>query len=190
MDDYPGYTNIRFQRARHFVFSFFRLDLDSMSRFAAMTDDFLVREVEIRKSQEGPAATRSVAELTGSFTDILLSWMIVGLYGRFESFLFDVCLALHDSGVHSENPGRLSNIGDAKDYLKHIPNLKFPSATKEWMEIKDLAELRNVIVHNNRIMREEGREKRQQALARIPHVSISVRNEVWIERGILEYAAN
>ena len=175
--DYPGYSDIAFQRARHFIFSFFRLDLAAMVRFAARMDDFLLAEAELRRSAEdgqSDAAGQSVAELMGSFVDTLLSSMIVAFYGRFESFLFDVCRMVHDNGVHPKDPGRMRNIKDAEDYLKRVPNLKFPEATKAWVDIGNLKELRNVIAHSNRILG-EGDEERRRAIENIPHVSINHR---------------
>ena len=189
--DYPGYSNIPFQRAKHFVFSFFRLDLVSMSRFAAMMDDFLLAEAERRRNREvaQTEAGQSVAELTGSFVDTLLSSMTVAFYGRFESFLFDVCRMVHEKGVHPKGPGFLKNIEAAKNYLEGVPNLKFPEGTNAWTDIKNLKYLRNVIAHKNRLIG-EGDTQQRRAIENIPHVSINQRREVWLERGLLEHIAN
>ena len=189
--DYPGYSNIAFQRAKHFVFSFFRLDLASMSRFAAMMDDFLLAEAERRRNKEdvqAEAAGQSVAELTGSFVDILLSSMTVAFYGRFESFLVDVCQMVHDNGVYPTGPGFLKNIEAAKNYLEKVPNLLFPKGTKAWIDIGRLNDLRDVIAHRNRIIG-EGDTQLRRGIEDIPHVSINQRREVWLERGLLEHMA-
>ncbi len=106
--DYPGYTNIAFQRARTHVFYSFRLDLASMSRFAATMDNFLLQEAERRRYEETlqvGTGSQLVAELTGSFVDTLLSSMIVALYGLFESFLFDVCKIVYDKKLCPNDPG-------------------------------------------------------------------------------------
>lgn len=188
--DYPGYANIPFQRAKHFAFSFFRLDLVSMSRFVAMMDDFLLEEAERRRNKEDVQTEpgQSVAELTGSFVDTLLSSMTVAFYGRFESFLFDVCRRVHEKGVYPEDPGFLKNIEAAKKYLEKVPNLKFPGGTNAWADIRNLKELRNLIAHKNRILG-EGDTQQRRAIENIPHVSINQRREVWLERGLLEHIA-
>lgn len=187
--DYPGYSKIAFQQARHRAFSSFRLDLASLSRFATATDDFLVEEAVRRRyevAEETDTASQSVAELTGSFADTLLSSMIVAFYGRFESFLFDVCRMVYDHELFPKAPEGKLNIKAAKDYLKCVPNLEFRAGTKVWDDIVNLRELRNVIAHSNRILL-EGDGKRREAIGNIPYTTINERNEVWLERGILEH---
>lgn len=113
--DFPGYVNIEFQRKRYFVFDFFRADLEAMGRFGTTVSDYLQAEAGFRKQRlaaegpqaDDPSALRSeIAELQGGFRDVLLRWLLVAFYGRFESFLFKFCRTLHQTGVCPMPQGR------------------------------------------------------------------------------------
>lgn len=193
--DFPGYANIEFQRKRYFVFDFFRADLEAMGRFGTMVSNYLRAEAGFRKQRlaaegpqaDDPSALRSeIAELQGGFRDILLRWLLVAFYGRFESFLFKFCRTLHQTDVCPMPPPFLKNIRCAKEYLEKLPNLRFPDGDA-WRAIVDLGELRHAIAHENAILI-EGKGRRREAVSRVPYTLINDRNEIWLEDGALEQA--
>lgn len=186
--DYPGYTNIAFQRDTQNLFSFFRWDLETILRFSVMTRRYLQEEAE--RQEVARAARESVIELRGSFTDILLSSAIVTVYGGFEGFLFDVCRAVHEHGIDQRDPkGCMRTINTAAEYLSKVPKLRFPSDTEAWVDLNNLKHLRNTIAHNRRKLHKEDQEERRQALALIPHVTVNDRMEVWLDWEVLEHEA-
>jgi hypothetical protein len=193
--DYPGYSNIAFQRRRGFAFRGFHADLDSLERFEAKVDSLLCEEAQRHRNlimgegSSDPSLGQAVAELEGSFSDILISGLVVSFFGRFESFLYELCQMLREYGVSSLDIGKLRNIDDAKNYLNGVQCLIFPADSIAWARIKDLAELRHVTIHCNRILGSTD-HRRREAIARIPHVNINVRNEVWLKRPLLGHIAS
>jgi hypothetical protein len=192
--DFPGFANIEFQRRRHFAFEFLRSDLDSMARFAKKVEGFLEAESqrlerELSGSIESAAsrAQSELAEIRNRFEDYSRAWLLVGFYGRFESFLFDLCRSLEETGVLSMEAPSRGGLPAVKKYLKRVEGLVVDWGGNAWSSLKDIAELRNAIAHENQVLRRSSTPARKQAISRIPHVRISAGGEIWPEAGLLEH---
>ena len=201
-NDYPGYSNILFQRERAFAFISLRSDLDSMERFTHSMSTLLSAESTKLKAQLGKTPweegsrreveVRELREMDGGFRDLLISWMLVAFYGRFESFLVELCRRVYTTGVSRHDPveAKVEHLNQVRTYLKLLPNFTFPEQDSAWTKILALGQLRNTIAHSNRILR--GNPKRRRTISGIPGVSVVDRYkdqaEVWVQADVLPHA--
>gem|GEM_PF-3230859 len=89
------------------------------------------------------------------------SAIFLGMYSDFEAFLNMICKA------HRNNTGQAIALNDisgngierAATYLTKVVEIKNLKNSSEWNELKHWNRVRNILVHNNRVIRNDQDEK-------------------------------
>lgn len=94
-------------------------------------------------------ATDDAFQLADRFPSLVRKTSFVFLYGLFEHTLMNLCGHVKKYGKFKEKVtgGKDKGITAVQVYLKTVAKVKFPDQSKQWNEIKSMAEIRNLLSH-------------------------------------------
>ncbi|MCV2885578.1 hypothetical protein OE749_12835 [Aestuariibacter sp. AA17] len=113
------------------------------------------------------------------------------LVSLFEDYLNQLCNSLHFENEFccslKEYSG--SGIERAKKYLVKIANITVPTGTKDWSQIIDARDIRNIIAHNAGHLDQESHKKQMKIVSKSQHLNseqyarihLNIENEYLLE---------
>lgn len=123
-------------------------------RYYEFEDDIERRTEKMSEEQKNDyleLLTDDAFQLIDRFPSMVRKTAFVFLYGLLEHTLLHLCGHVKKYGkfkVSATDRGQHKGITAAQTYLKDVAKVKFPDQSREWNEIKHMADIRNRLVHN------------------------------------------
>jgi hypothetical protein len=166
---------------RHLLDHFFNDELNELGEYIETSEGVLKRRfdefadgLERRTAMMSPEAKDHYVEMIADeafqiadrFPSMVRKTSFVYLYGLFEHTLLNLCGHVKNYGEFKEEitGGKDKGITAAQSYLKNVAKVKFPDQSREWNEIKQMAEIRNFLSHR------QGRVKGEPSKALLEYI--------------------
>lgn len=175
------------QLDREFLQDFLQWKLDEFEQYALRFEELLKEEQEnLKATHESRVSEMSEQEklmeldyqsvdeskLFDTFPSVLRGSLLMFLIGFLENELQVLCSHLRDTHKFELSPSDLRGKGIVlyQTYFKKVAGLSFPDQTPTWREILFLNDVRNHIVHNGGVVKDE---KLRTAIRQSEYVSLT-----------------
>ncbi len=189
---------------RHMLDHFFNDELNELGEYIKTIEDALNKKLDEfgddihrrteemspeEKDQYVEMMTDDAFQLADRFPSMVRKTAFVFLYGLFEYALLNLCGHVKKYGKFEvgATDGKDKGITAAQVYLKNVAKVKFPDQSREWNEIKQMAEIRNLYSHR------QGRVKGEASKALLAYIKkkkglieLSGMNEIKFNAGYCE----
>lgn len=122
------------------------------------------------------------------FPQVLRGALFLAAHSALEQCLKTLCEWLRDGdgGRVRLRDLRHTGIEGARVYMRRVLSLDFPDDTSTWAQVRDLAHLRNQLVHSGSFIRKADSGDRIQAvIGRLRYVALVGNDEIYLERAFL-----
>lgn len=126
----------------------------------------------------------AVEELGKTFPPIASASSFIMVYSMMENQLAFYCQALHKSKGYKVSVNDLAGKGidQSLKYLSKVCDVDVPQDTVEWKEIKDIRQLRNIVVHNRGTLESKHDDLKNRYILKTKGLSIGPYNQVILSK--------
>jgi len=176
-------------------------ELDNYKEHINKIDRFLTKEVTLFESKRKATISRLSIEHAEEYLEYIeeIHWELVdtypaiqrkseliSIYTVLENSLNQLCFScekcINDQVKMSDLSSNNGVIGKSQKYLEKVVGINFPSKSDIWIEIKNIQEIRNAVVHNNSVIK-NGNAKLRGYIKHSKYLSISEKGKIEIESG-------
>ena len=153
-------------------------------------------DAEIKKLEQRTAREdRSLWAISTLYPNTIRYSLFITLFQQFEFAMTETCHELEKDYPNSVKLSELSDKGIARahTYLRKVAGISEPFVPTAWGKIKDLNALRNIIIHNDAIIKadEPNRIRRVEVVERINQwAPVTIRNvRIRLSETFIEHAS-